>query len=192
MAWRAISWTSWTRRAFKKGAFPTKKASGRSRAIAASRLDLTTGAGTDDLDLQPMPRAATSTSLSVGSVLAASAELTSTAMRVAPGTSSRIAIEYRWAENRLDRLPELVADLVRRQVSVIAAAGGFAVASVAKAATSTIPIIFIVSDPVRLGLVASLARPGGNLTGVNFLATELVAKRLELRSRRALSSPRCR
>ena len=92
-----------------------------------------------------------------------------------------VAVEYRWAENRLDRLPELVADLVRRRVAVIVAPGGFGVASAAKAATSTIPIIFIVSDdPVRLGLVASLARPDGNLTGVNFLATELAAKRLEL------------
>jgi putative tryptophan/tyrosine transport system substrate-binding protein len=92
-----------------------------------------------------------------------------------------VAVVYRWAENRLDRLPELVADLVRRRVAVIVAPGGFAVASAAKDATSTIPIIFIVADdPVRLGLVASLARPGGNLTGVNFLATELAAKRLEL------------
>jgi putative ABC transport system substrate-binding protein len=92
-----------------------------------------------------------------------------------------VAIEYRWAENRPERLPELAAVLVRRRVAVIAATGGFVVASTAKAATSTIPILFIVSeDPVRLGLVASLARPGGNLTGVNFLATEIAAKRLDL------------
>jgi ABC-type uncharacterized transport system substrate-binding protein len=92
-----------------------------------------------------------------------------------------VAVEYRWAENRLERLPDLAAELVRRDVAMIVASGGLPVASAARAASSTMPILFIVSeDPVRLGLVASLARPGGNLTGVNFVAAELVAKRLEL------------
>jgi putative tryptophan/tyrosine transport system substrate-binding protein len=91
-----------------------------------------------------------------------------------------VAIEYRWAENRLDRLPALAADLVGRKVDVIV--GETATALAARSATSTIPIIFVSGAPVEYGLVASLARPGGNLTGVSVLSVELVPKRLELLS----------
>jgi len=93
--------------------------------------------------------------------------------------SENVAISYRFAENRIDRLPELAGDLVRRQVAVVFtfASGVFA----AKAATTVIPIVFVLADdPVRLGLVPNIARPGGNLTGINFLNAELSAKRLEL------------
>jgi len=95
--------------------------------------------------------------------------------------SRNVTIEYRWARGQLDLLPLLAADLVKRQVDVILASGGSVSGPAAKAATRTIPIVFIMAaDPVRLGLVASLNRPGGNLTGVNLLSAELQTKQLDL------------
>jgi putative ABC transport system substrate-binding protein len=93
------------------------------------------------------------------------------------------AIEYRWAEGHYDRLPALAADLAGRKVDLIATSGGSTSAFAAKSATSTIPIVFITgADPVEVGLVASLAWPGGNLTGISILTAELMPKRLELLS----------
>lgn len=92
-----------------------------------------------------------------------------------------VVIEYRWAENQVDRLPELASGLVRRGVAVIVTGGGAVAAAAAKQASATIPVVFIsAEDPVKLGLVASIARPGGHLTGINFFNTELAGKRLEL------------
>ena len=92
-----------------------------------------------------------------------------------------VAVEYRWADNQMDRLQTLAAELVRRQVTVIVAGGGVRSGLAAKTETKSIPVLFIAAeDPVKLGLVTSLAKPDGNLTGINILLTEVVAKRLEL------------
>ena len=95
--------------------------------------------------------------------------------------AQNVMVEYHWLEGKYDRLPALMADLVRRRVALIATPAFTAAAAVAKAATTTIPIVFgVAEDPVKLGLVASFARPGGNATGINFLISEVTAKRLGL------------
>ena len=95
--------------------------------------------------------------------------------------NENVTVEYRWAENQTDRLQAMATELVRRRAAVIAATGGNSAVDAAKDATTTIPILFVTpDDPVKLGYVTSMARPNGNLTGINFLGTELNAKRLEL------------
>jgi putative ABC transport system substrate-binding protein len=101
-----------------------------------------------------------------------------------------VMIEYRWAEGQYDRVPALAADLVRRRVTVIVVSGGAVSALAAKTATSIIPIVFVIGDdPIRFGVVPSLNRPGGNITGVTLFISELMAKRLELLSQAMPSTP---
>src|SRR5262245_40271700 len=103
------------------------------------------------------------------------------AFRKSVSEAGNVAIEYRWAEGHLDRLPEMAADLVRRRVSVIFTGGGSEPTFAAKAATSEIPIVFANGvDPVKVGLVASLNHPGGNITGITFLVSSLGPKELEI------------
>jgi putative tryptophan/tyrosine transport system substrate-binding protein len=122
----------------------------------------------------------------VGFIGAASADPLVRAFRQGLGEAGyaedrNVAVEYHWLEGQYDRIPALVADFVRRRVAVIATPGHRDAAVAAKAATATIPIVFgVPEDPVQLGLVASLARPGGNATGINFFSAELVGKRLGL------------
>src|ERR1700730_11510611 len=120
----------------------------------------------------------------IGFLHSATAEayaLMTAAFRKSLSESGNVTIEYRWAAGRLERLPELAADLVRRQVSAIFAGGGLEPAIAAKTATSQIPIVFATGgDPVKAGLVESLNRPGGNITGVTFLVNALGPKELEI------------
>ena len=108
-------------------------------------------------------------------------EVRSRAQRHRLFEGENVTIEYRWADNQIDRLPAMAAELVRRRVAIIVATGGGPSAFAAKAATTAIPIVFnIADDPVSQGLVATLARPGGNITGVSIIFTELTTKRLNL------------
>jgi putative tryptophan/tyrosine transport system substrate-binding protein len=122
--------------------------------------------------------------LDAGSALERTAQVTALRKGLAEGgyhVGQNVALEFHWAEGQYGRFPELAADFARRKVSVIVTQGSGVAALAAKAATSTIPIVFGVGgDPVKQGLVASLNRPGGNATGVNFFTVELVAKRMQL------------
>jgi putative ABC transport system substrate-binding protein len=131
----------------------------------------------------PVPVIGFISSVSPGLLAPALSGLRQGLLETGYGEGRNVTIEYRWVEGQYDRLPVLAADLVKRNVAVLIATGGSVVALAAKGATATIPIVFVIGeDPVSHGLVASLARPGGNVTGVSLFISLLVAKRLELLS----------
>jgi ABC-type uncharacterized transport system substrate-binding protein len=153
----------------------------RRREFLAFLTGLTTWPFGADGEQQTIPTVGFLSSLSAAALAGPMAEFRNGLQGVGYTEGKNVEIEFRWADGQYDRLPALAADLVSRQVTVVVTVGGDPAAFAAKAASTTIPIVFMVGrDPVELGLVKSLNRPGGNATGINLLLSEMESKRIEL------------